>query len=218
MRVKLHFVRRRPDPRVAQNELQLGDRHVRRANVPDQPAVDQLLHRAPGLHEVRMDVGPGVRAARRHVATGRVEVRKGPVHQEQVESVETQVGERLLARGDYVLFAMLVVPQLRCDPKFLPFDAAADDRFERRADRSLVSIDRSAVEMPVADRRRAPTAAATTSGPTASEPNVPRPTAGMVVPVKSFLCGIATGSTDFRPFSFAMLIFIPHLSRSGGEG
>jgi len=49
---------------------------------------------------------------------------------------------------------MLVIPQLRGDPEFLALDSAAQNAFERSADFGLVAVDRSAIKMPVADRRR----------------------------------------------------------------
>ena len=155
MRVKLHFVHRRLDARVAQNQLELRDGHIGRADMPDELQIDQLFHRAPGLHVVLMNVGLGVRAARADVATRRMVIGERPMHEEHVEIIETQVGERLAARGDHVLFSVLVVPYLRGDPELLALDPAPDDRFERGADGVLVSVHRRAIEVPVADRGRA---------------------------------------------------------------
>ena len=154
--MKLHFVRRRLYPRVAKHQLQLRDRHVRRADVADEFCVDQLLHLAPGLHVVGVDVGLCVRAARGHVAAGRMEIRKRPVDEEEIEIFEPQVGERLAARGDHVFLAVHVVPQLRGDPELVARNAVAHHRLERGADGVLVAVDRGAVEMPIADCRRAP--------------------------------------------------------------
>ena len=77
------------------------------------------------------------------------------MHEVEVEIVETQVGERLAARGDDVLFGVLVVPQLRGDPDLLALDPAADDLLKRSADEVLVAVNRRAVEVPIADLGRA---------------------------------------------------------------
>ena len=64
MRVKLHLVRRRLDARLAKKKRELGDGHIGRADVPDELLVDQSLHRAPGPHEVCVNVGLRVGTAR----------------------------------------------------------------------------------------------------------------------------------------------------------
>ncbi len=56
-----------------------------------QTYVHQPLHLPPGLHELGMDVGPGVGAARSHVATGLVIIGERPVHQVQVQVLRAEV-------------------------------------------------------------------------------------------------------------------------------
>ena len=58
------------------------------------PSADQLFHRRPGLHEILVDVGPGVGAAGLDVAAGRMEIRERPVDEIEVEIIEPQIGER----------------------------------------------------------------------------------------------------------------------------
>ena len=152
MGVKLHFVYRRLHARVSQNQLQLGDRHIGRADMSNQLPLDQHFHPAPSLHVALMNVGLGVRAARRHVAARRVEVWERPMHEEQIKIVETQVGQRFLARSDHVVFAVLVVPQFRCDPEFLalfpPWIISSSDA----PTAASFLVHRRAIEMPVAHR------------------------------------------------------------------
>ena len=150
--MQLHFVDRGLDARVAQNQLQLGDGHVRSADVPHQAHVHQFFHLAPGLHVVLVDVGLGVGAARGHVAARRMEIRKRPMHQVKIQVVEAQIGKRLAAGGDHVVLAVLVVPELRRDPKVFALDSAAENLLNRCADLGLIAVDRSAIEVPVAGR------------------------------------------------------------------
>ena len=62
--MQFHFMHRRADARVAQEQLKLGNRHIRNADVPHQPPVHQIFHGAPGAQEFLVDVGPesGLRA------------------------------------------------------------------------------------------------------------------------------------------------------------
>ena len=154
--------------------------------------VHQLLHLAPRLHVVFVDVGPGVGRCASHVAAGRMKVRERPVHQIEIQVVEPQVGERLAAGGDHIGFGVLVVPQLRGDPEFLALTPPR--RISRAtADLGLVAVDRRAIEMPVADRGRAPTASAISLGETVGAEGA-QPEAGILAPVKSVRFGITTGS------------------------
>src|ERR1035438_785338 len=114
--------------------------------------VNQFFHFAPGLHVALVDVRLGVRASRSHITVWRMEVRKGPMDQVQIEVLQAKVCERLAARGNYIVLAVFVVPQLRGDPEILPPDASPQDGLQRPAHFSFVSIDRSAIEVPVAYR------------------------------------------------------------------
>ena len=102
--------------------------------MPHQAHVHQLFHLAPSLHVVRVDVRLGARGARGNVAARGMEVRKWPMHQVKIEVVEAQISERPAAGGDHVALAMLVVPELRGNPKIFALEAAADNLFKRCAD------------------------------------------------------------------------------------
>jgi hypothetical protein len=154
MRMQFHFVHRRPDARVAQQQFSLG---MVMFDVPMwrvKPEIHQLFHLPPGAHEILVDVGPRVRAARFHGASGRMEVGKRPVDQVHVEVVEPQVGERLPAGRDHVALGMLVVPELGDDPQIFAPQAAAERRGERVSDTRFVAVDRSAIDVAVADFER----------------------------------------------------------------
>ena len=110
MRMQLHLVHRRLDARIAQHQLELGDGHVRSADVAHQAHVHQLFHLAPGLHVALMNVGLGVGAARGNIAVRRMEVGKRPMDQVEIEILEAKVGKRLAAGGDDIVFAVLVIP------------------------------------------------------------------------------------------------------------
>jgi len=103
------------------------------------------------LHEVRVNVRLGVGRAGVDAAARRMPVRKRPVHQVQVEVREPEVGERLAARRDNVVFRMFVVPELRGDPEGLARGAGPEQIFEHCADAGLVAVDRRAVEVAVPD-------------------------------------------------------------------
>ena len=61
VRMQLHFVDGRLDARVARAAASsLGMVMLRGADVAHQAEIDQLLHLPPGLHEVLVDVRPGV--------------------------------------------------------------------------------------------------------------------------------------------------------------
>ena len=97
-----------------------------------------------------MDIGPGVGVAGVDAHPRRMEVGEGPVDQVQVQVVEPEVPERLLAGRLDV--AVPVVPQLGGDPELLTPDPAAHDLPEAPADELLVSVDGGAIEVTVADR------------------------------------------------------------------
>ena len=150
MRVHLHFIDGGLDARVAEQQFELGDGHVAGADVAHQSEVDELLHLAPRLHVIFVDVGLGVRAAGTDVAARRMEVGEGPVDQVHVQVVELQVGQRLAEGRDDVAFGMLVVPELAGDPKLFARDAAGNNLAQGDSDAVFVAIDAGAIEVTVA--------------------------------------------------------------------
>src|SRR5208282_6079715 len=117
MRVQFHLVDGRGDVRVAQEQLQLGNSHIGRADMTYEAHFDHPLHLPPGIHELVMEVRPGVRAPRANIRARRVYVRERPVHQVHVQIAHLQVGYRPPAGRDDVVRAMFVVPKLRRDPQ-----------------------------------------------------------------------------------------------------
>ena len=54
----------------------------------DQSHLYQYFQLTPGLHEILMDIGLGIRAPRRHVTTGSMVIGKGPVDEVQIQVIE----------------------------------------------------------------------------------------------------------------------------------
>jgi hypothetical protein len=138
-----------------------------------------------------------------------MEVGERPVHQVEVEILEAQIGKRLAARGNHIVFAVLVVPKLRGHPEFLALDAACQNRFKRCADFGLIAVDRSAIEMPVANRGRAANSLGNLRrrhviGPECAQPDGRHRGAGI-----QHSCGIDAGSIEVGPFWFARFILAP---------
>ena len=77
------------------------------------------------------------------------------MNQVQVEIVQLQVFERLLAGGNHVLFIVLVVPQLRSDPQVFALDAGLHGFAERLPDQMLVAVDGGAVDVAITNLNRA---------------------------------------------------------------
>ena len=124
-----------------EDELHLLRAEVGHADRAHQPLQHQLLHRAPRLHDARVQHWPTA-------------PRDGPMNQVQVQVRQPQRGERL-ARGDLDARRRVVaVPQLACHE-----DALAHQRRrckhgrQRRAHLALVLIDARAVDVPVAAGR-----------------------------------------------------------------
>jgi hypothetical protein len=69
-----------------------------------------------------------------------MKVGEGPVHQVEVEVIEPQIGKRIAAGNDYIALAVLVVPQLRSDPKLLALHSSAKNLLQRRAHGMLIAI------------------------------------------------------------------------------
>src|SRR6185312_2201540 len=83
----------------------------------NQALIDKFLHLPPRIHELCMDIRLGVLAAGTHVTTRRVKIGKRPVHEIKIQIPKSEVSKGLLARWDHVIFAVLVIPQLRRDPQ-----------------------------------------------------------------------------------------------------
>ena len=83
------------------------------------PRSIEFFHLSPGAHVVLVDVGNGMWVARGHVAAEGMVVGKRPVDEVKIEVVHLKVSQRLLARSDYVIFAMLIVPKLGGDPNLI---------------------------------------------------------------------------------------------------
>ena len=64
--------------------------------------------------------------------------------------MQSQICQRLLTRGDYVSFAMLVIPQLRGNPQLIAPDASKDV-LQGETDLALVSVDGRTIEVPISD-------------------------------------------------------------------
>src|ERR1017187_251731 len=107
--------------------------------MPHQTQVHKLLHLAPGLHVVLVDVGLGVRAAGGYITMRRMKVREWPVHQIEVEVLHAKVKKRLATRIDDIVFMVLVVPQLGSNPNLFALDTALNNRFERNSDFGFIS-------------------------------------------------------------------------------
>ena len=73
------------------------------------------------------------------------------MYQVQIEIFELQIRQRLLARWNHVGLAVLVVPQLRCDPDVVAPEAALEEFFEYLADLNLIAVYGCTVKMPIAD-------------------------------------------------------------------
>ena len=116
MRMQFHFVGRRLDTRVTQQQLEFGDGHVAGPNMAHQPQINQILQLPPRLHVILVDIRLARAGRARTLDPRRMIIGERPVDQVQVEIVQLQVFERLLAGGDNLLFGVLVVPQLRGDP------------------------------------------------------------------------------------------------------
>jgi len=152
--MKLHLVACRPDVRIAQDQLQLRHGHIGCAQVPNQPFVRKPLHRTPRLHKLLVDVPVRIRAARRHLTPGWVEVPKRPMHQIQIQVLEPQVPQRLPARCRYILRRVPVVPKLRRDPHLVPRRRPLQHMAQTLPDRRLIAIHRRAIEVTVPGPRR----------------------------------------------------------------
>ena len=72
------------------------------------------------------------------------------MHQVQIEIVELQILERLLACRDDVLRCMLVVPEFGRDPQFIAAQTGLHALVQCLADQVLIQVDRRAIDVPVA--------------------------------------------------------------------
>ena len=119
----------------------------------NQTALMQFFHGGPGFHVISVDVRPGILAARGNIAARRMKIWKRPMDEIEVEIIEPQIGERLLAGGDHVLRGVLVVPELGGNPQLLPLDARGHHFSQRAADLSFIAVNGGAVEVPVTNAR-----------------------------------------------------------------
>jgi hypothetical protein len=81
-----------------------------------QSEIHQFLHLPPSLHEVFVNVRPGIGTPCGYVAVRRMIVRKRPVNKIHVEVVQLQVSQRLTTRRDDILIRVLIIPKLGGDP------------------------------------------------------------------------------------------------------
>jgi hypothetical protein len=131
IRMVLDLQRRRADARMPQQVDDQLDAEVADAYAARQLLVNQRLHGLPRLLDggvAELDVAGGVGPAGR-VALGRVDVfqRDGEVDEEQVEVVESQIGQ-LLARRELDLVAVVErVPQLGDHEQLLTRDEPVFD-------------------------------------------------------------------------------------------
>ncbi len=93
VRVQFHLVAGRLDRGIAQDQFELGDGHVGRADVANEVLGEELFHGLPGLHEIRVDVRPCVRAAGLDTASWGMEIREGPMDEIEVEIIELKIIE-----------------------------------------------------------------------------------------------------------------------------
>jgi len=70
----------------------------------------------------------------------------------QVEIIETQVMQRPAARSNHIVFAVLVVPELRGNPKLFAGQSFGNEVLQRDAHLGLVSVDRRAIEVAITNR------------------------------------------------------------------
>ena len=80
------------------------------------------------------------------VATGRVKVPEGPVHEVHVQVISAEFCQGLPASRDDVFWRMLVIPEFGRYPKLV-----SRKILQNRANEVLILVNRSAVEMSVTD-------------------------------------------------------------------
>ena len=84
-------------PASLSEQLQFWNGHVRRADVAHHAKVHTLFDLAPGFHVARMGIWLGFPAARSYVRARRMDIRKRPVHQVEVELARAEVKQRSTA-------------------------------------------------------------------------------------------------------------------------
>ena len=154
--MQFHLVEGRLDAAVAQDQLKLGPGHVADAQVPDKPCVDELFKFVPEGHELFVDIGAGRSSPARDVAVRFVRIREWPVHEVEVQVVESQVGKRLFERFRADAGGMPVVPQLARNPQLVPPECGQAVYLPRHGpaqdvtDFLFVAVDCGAVDVAVA--------------------------------------------------------------------
>jgi hypothetical protein len=78
-----------------------------------------------------------------------VEIREGPVDQEQIQIIKTEVRQGVFAGIHDIV--MPVVPHLGGDVQFFPGNPAGHDDFQGFADVFLVPVNRCAIEVAITD-------------------------------------------------------------------
>src|SRR2546425_2868133 len=101
-----------------------------------------------------MDVRLRVPATGRYIATRWMEIWEGPVDQVEVQVIKPQICERLATGSDDVIFAMLVIPQLRSDPQLLALKMTPHYLLECVSNLMFVAVDGCTIEVPIANCRR----------------------------------------------------------------
>src|SRR5579864_3405625 len=154
MRVQFHLIYCGLNASVTQEQLEFRDRHVRRPYMANQSPLDQFLHLSPGSHELGVDVGFRLLAARRYITSGWMEIRKWPMHQVEIQITESQVRERFSTRCDHIIFAVFVVPQLRGDPELLAWNMFSHHLLQRVSNLVFITVHGRTIEVPIPNLRR----------------------------------------------------------------
>src|ERR1035441_5391175 len=127
MRMKLHFVDCRTNLSILKHQLELGDGHIRGADVANQAPFDQFLHSSPCFHVISMDVRLGIFVASSNITTWRVKIRERPMNKVQIKITEPQIRQRLFAGGNNIFESVLVIPDLGSKPQLLALNTAGNN-------------------------------------------------------------------------------------------
>ena len=121
MGVELHLVGDGPDPRIAEHEPQLRDRHVRGADVADEPAVDELLELAAqvAMYLLVDDTAGRANRGSRRRRPGWCVFGNGQWTRYRSRYVEAQIAQRALEGRRDARRGVVVIPQLRRDPQLV---------------------------------------------------------------------------------------------------
>ena len=134
--VHLDLVDRRQHPGLLDDPVEVRRLEVRDPDAPGPSVGRELAEGVPRRHEVAV-----------------VQHRHRPVDQEQVDTVDAQVGQRLVERTPRVVGSVEGVAQLAREVELLARDPAGGDRL---ADALLVAVHLRGVDVPVAHLDRLP--------------------------------------------------------------